>query len=148
MNEPVPFTNTTTIALPAMGSLEVEKVRQLETAALAMPQVDIPTDHVFHAGMYARTIRIPAGVMLTGARILIPTILIISGDALVYGENGPERFSGYHVALGQCGRKQAFYALQDTYLTMLFPTGAKTVDAAEQQFTDEYEKLFSRKECE
>ena len=138
----------TTIDLPAMGQREVEKVRQLETAALAMPQVDIPTDHVFHAGMYARTIQIPAGVMLTGARILIPTILIISGDAFVYGENGPERFSGYHVALGRCGRKQAFYALQDTYLTMLFPTGATTVDAAEQQFTDEYEKLFSRKERE
>ncbi len=139
---------TTTSNLPVTGPHEVEKVRQLETAALAMPQVDIPTDHVFHAGMYARTIQIPAGVMLTGARILIPTILIISGDALIYGENGPKRFSGYHVALGQCGRKQAFYALQDTHLTMLFPTGATTVDAAEQQFTDEYEKLFSRKERE
>jgi hypothetical protein len=29
---------------------------------------------------------------------------------------------------------------------MLFPTGATTVDEAERAFTDEYEKLFSRKE--
>lgn len=137
----------TTIYLPVMGRSEVESVRQLEEAALHLPQVPIPTDHVFHAGMYARTIKIPAGVALTGAQIKIPTILIISGDALIYGEGGATRYAGYHVALGQCGRKQAFYALQDTYLTMLFPTGATTVDAAEKAFTDEYEKLFSRKEC-
>lgn len=136
----------TTIRLPVMGRREVDKVRQLESAALDLPQVPIATDHVFHAGMYARTIKIPAGVVLTGAQIKIPTILIISGDALVYGENGPTRYAGYHVCLGQCGRKQAFYALQDTYLTMLFPTGATDADGAEREFTDEYEKLFSRKE--
>lgn len=88
---------------------------------------------------------IPAGVALTGAQIKIPTILIISGDTLIYGENGATRYTGYHVALGQCGRKQAFYALQDTYLTMFFPTDATTVDEAEKAFTDEYEKLLSRK---
>jgi hypothetical protein len=136
----------TTLRLPVMGRDEVESVRRLESAALDLPQVAIPTDHVFHAGMYARTIMIPAGVMLTGARIKISTILIISGDVLVYWEKGPARYAGYHVALGQCGRKQAFYALQDTYLTMLFPTDATTADEAERQFTDEYGKLFSRRE--
>ena len=138
----------TTTNLPAMGQNEVDSVRSLESAAMLLPQVHIPTDHVFHAGMYARTIKIPAGVALTGAQIKIPTILIISGDTLVYGEDGPTRFIGYHVTLGQRGRKQAFYALQDTYLTMLFPTDATTTDAAEREFTDEYEKLFSRKERE
>jgi len=69
---------------------------------------------------------------------------------LVYGTSGGEggtvRYAGYHVCLGQSGRKQAFYALKDTYMTMLFPTGAATVDAAERQFTDECEKLLSRRE--
>ena len=146
--EPVPVDGGTTAHLPVMGQSEVDSVRQLEEAAMLMPQVHIPTDHVFHAGMYARTIMIPAGVALTGAQIKIPTVLIISGDTLVYGENGATRYTGYHVALGQRGRKQAFYALQDTWLTMLFPTGATTVDEAEREFTDEYEKLFSRKERE
>ena len=142
----IPVNGGTTANLPGMGPGEVERVRQLEQAALVLPQAPIPTDHVFHAGMYARTIMIPAGVALTGAQIKIPTLLIISGDTLIYGENGPVRYAGYHVALGRCGRKQAFYALRDTYLTMLFPTGATSVDAAEREFTDEYEKLFSRKE--
>ncbi|MDR1125293.1 MAG: hypothetical protein LBM64_04420 [Deltaproteobacteria bacterium] len=149
MTELIPVDGgATTIHLPGMGRSEAESVRQLESAALAMPQVHIPTDHAFHAGMYARTIMIPAGVALTGAQIKIPTILIISGDTLIFGENGPTRYAGYHVALGQCGRKQAFYALRDTYLTMLFPMDAATVDEAERRFTDEYEKLFSRREKE
>ncbi len=148
MTDLVPVDGATTVSLPAMGQAEVDKVRQLEDATLRLPQVDVPTDHVFHAGMYARTIMIPAGVALTGAQIKIPTILIISGDTLVYGESGSTRYTGYHVALGQSGRKQAFYALQDTYLTMLFPTNATTTDEAERAFTDEYGKLFSRKECE
>ena len=146
MTDILPVKAGTTTLLPVMGRCEVAKVCQLEDVALQMPQVDIPTDHVFHAGMYARTIMVPAGVMLTGAQIKIATILIISGDTLVYGENGPTRYTGYHVALGQAGRKQAFYALQDTYLTMIFPTDAASVDTVEQKFTDEHEKLFSRKE--
>jgi hypothetical protein len=135
----------TTAHLPFMSQKAVEDVRRFENASLALPQVEIPTDHVFHAGMYARTIMIPAGVVLTGAQIKIPTILIISGSVLIYGENGAESCTGYHVALGGTGRKQTFLALQDTYLTMLFPTDATTVDEAERQFTDEYKKLFARK---
>lgn len=117
----VPIEGGTTTNLPVMGQSEVDSVRELETAAMRLPQVHIPTDHVFHAGMYARTIKIPAGVALTGAQIKIPTILIISGDTLVYGENGATRYTGYHVALGQRGRKQAFYALQDTLADNAFP---------------------------
>ena len=42
---------------------------------LECPQVAIQTTHHFHAGLYSRTIRIPAGVMITGALIKIPTLL-------------------------------------------------------------------------
>jgi hypothetical protein len=146
MHDIAPARPGTTAHLPVMGQSEVDAVRRLESASLALPQAPIATEHVFHAGMYARTIKIPAGVVLTGAQITIPTILIISGDALIYGENGAVRYAGYHVCLGQRGRKQAFFTLQDTYLTMLFPTEATTADAAERQFTDEYELLSSRKE--
>lgn len=135
------------VPLPPMSVDAVASVRRLEWESLKLPQVDISTDHVLHAGMYARTVVIPAGVVITGAEIKIPTVLIINGDTLVYGEDGPIRFTGYHVTLGDVGRKQAFYALADTHLTMLFPTAAKTVEEAEMEFTDEYEKLSSRREA-
>ncbi|MDY0242698.1 MAG: hypothetical protein RBR34_11020 [Rhodospirillaceae bacterium] len=130
--------------LGGMSPQAVEAVRRLETESLKLPQVAIPTEHVFHAGMYARTICIPADVMLTGALIKIPTLLILAGDALVYTEDGATRVTGHQVMLGAAGRKQAFLAIADTMLTMVFATGAATVEEAETEFTDEVDLLFSR----
>jgi len=113
---------------------------------MKLPQVEIDTDHAFHAGVYARTIMIPAGVCLTGALIQIPTVLIFSGDALVHTATGTERMTGYHVILAPQDRKQAFYAVSDTFLTMIFATSSTTVEDAENEFTTEAEKLFSRKQ--
>lgn len=130
--------------IPAMSPAAIDKVRQLEAQALTLPQVDIPTRHVIHGGMYARTIRIPAGVLLTGALIKIPTVLIFSGRASVFLDGETVEISGYHVLPASAGRKQAFLAHEDTELTMLFPTAATTVEEAESQFTDEAHLLFSR----
>lgn len=132
--------------LPTMSADTVSKVREMESAALQMPQVDIHTEHTIHAGVYARTIMVPAGVSITGAEIKIPTILIIAGDALLYGDDGQVRVSGYHVMHGKEGRKQAIVALVDTYLTMIFATPAHSVEDVETEFTDEYCLLGSRKE--
>lgn len=131
----------------AMSPSTIDKVSQLEALSLAaLPQVSIPTGHVFHAGVYARTVKIPAGVMITGALIKIPTLLIVSGDCVVHVEGGPVELHGYHVLQAAAGRKQAFVALTDTHLTMVFPTAAKTVEEAEREFTDEYERLQTRQE--
>ncbi|MNJ15212.1 hypothetical protein D3C77_94540 [compost metagenome] len=133
--------------LPTMNSDEVAKVRALESHLAQMPQVPITTQHHFHAGVYARTIRIPAGVMLTGALIRIPTLLILSGHATVFIGGEACELAGYHVLPGQAGRKQAFLAHTDTDLTMTFATQAKTVEQAEEEFTAETNLLLSRRQA-
>lgn len=132
--------------ISAMSDEAIRKVQDLERLNTMLPQVAIDTHHALHAGMYARTIRIPAGVMLTGAKIKIPTVLILSGDAEVYTGDKSVRLTGYHVITADAGRKQAFLAYADTYLTMLFPTDAQTVAQAENEFTDEADSLLSRKQ--
>ncbi|KAF5089788.1 hypothetical protein DSECCO2_25640 [anaerobic digester metagenome] len=147
-NTPVPAESASSIVhpLPPMSAASVEAVRELENASLELlPQVKINTEHALHAGMYARTIMIPSGIVITGVQIKIPTILIVSGDALFYGDDGTTRLTGYHVTLGAVGRKQAICALADTYLTMMFATSASTVAEAEEEFTDEPERLGSRR---
>ena len=134
------------MSLPSMSPDAVENVRRFEAALGRCPQARLHTEHSFHAGIYTRTIKLPAGVALAGVTIKIPTVLIISGDVLTYGDNGTTRITGYHVTLGQPGRKQAFVALTDTWMTMMFATDAQEVDAAERQFTDEFENLGSRRE--
>lgn len=137
----------TSIAIAPMGPVALDRVRRLEALAMALPQVAIGTEHVFHAGVYARTIKVPAGVMITGVLIKIPTLLIVQGDAIVHVEDGPLELHGYNVVPASAGRKQAFVALTDTHLTMIFATEAGDVDAAERQFTDELDKLMTRREA-
>lgn len=134
--------------LPAMADADVQKVADLERYMLGLPQVEIKTTHHLHAGLYARTICIPAGVAITGALIKIPTLLIFSGHATVFIGGESVELQGYHVLPGDAGRKQAFAAHQDTHLTMLFATSAKTVEQAEAEFTDETDALGSRRERE
>ncbi|CAN5192002.1 hypothetical protein BH10PSE6_BH10PSE6_16910 [soil metagenome] len=135
--------------IPAMSPAAIDKVRQLEQLAGAQPQVPIVTGHVIHGGLYARTICLPAGVMITGALVKRATLLIVSGDARAYiGDDEPLRLQGYTVLPASAGRKQAFVALADTHLTMLLPTQARTVEDVEREFTDEIEILLSRRDAD
>lgn len=134
------------VHLGTMSAAAVDVVTRFESEALKQDQVPIETQHAFHAGLYARTIVIPAGVAVTGVLIKIPTMLIISGDAVVYTDEGAVRITGYRVMLGAAGRKQAFVAIENTTLTMLFPTTATAVEQAEVEFTDETGKLLSRRD--
>lgn len=130
--------------IPAMSEVAIDNVRQLETYTLKAPQSEIPTSHIIHGGMYARSIMIPAGVVLTGALIKVATVLIVHGDCIVYIGDEAKQLSGYQVFAASAGRKQAFVAKTDTYLTMIFSTDAKTVTEAEEWFTNEAHLLMSR----
>lgn len=140
MNEIV----TASCRIPAMAPAAINKVRQLEAITRELPQVDIATDHVLHGGMYARTICIPAGVVLTGVFIRVPTLLVFNGNATVNAGDEPVTLAGYHVMAASAHRRQAFLAHQDTQLTMVFATQAKSIEEAEDEFTDEAHLLFSR----
>lgn len=131
--------------LPAMQDDALEKVRRLEAELSVKPQVAIHTSHLIHGGLYARTIRIPAGVVLTGAYIKLPTVLIINGDVTVFTGGKTLELCGYHVIAARAGRKQVFLAHADTDVTMAFASDAKTVEEAEAQFTDEVHLLLSRR---
>ena len=70
-------------------------------------------------------------------------MLVVDGDCAVFIGEETIELRGYSVLPGSAGRKQAFLAHTDVSMTMLFPTQAKTVAQAEQEFTDEYELLMS-----
>ena len=128
-------------------SLEaIQKVNALAAISFECPQEDIETHHAIHGGMYARTISIKAGVMLTGALIKVPTMLVINGDVTVFADNESFRLTGFHAIPASAHRKQAFIAHADTAMTMLFTTSATTVAEAENEFTDEADQLMSRAE--
>lgn len=124
----------------------IARVREVEKQMLAVDQLDIPTEHVIHGGMYARTIFMPAGTLLTGALIKVPTLFIIQGDAEVYMGDGSVSLSGYNTFTASPNRKQLVLSVSDVFITMVLASDAKDVDAAEKQFTDEHEMLGSHRE--
>lgn len=127
-----------------MTQAAIDMVRALERANAEREQVELAVDHVLHGGLYTRTVLIPAGVLLTGALIKVPTTLVIDGDVTVF--NGREiRWTGRNVVPASAGRKVAFVAHADTMLSMIFATEATTVEDAEREFTDEWEMLASHK---
>jgi hypothetical protein len=130
--------------LPAMSDPAIAVARALEERVRGMEQVPISTHHQIHGLMYTRTICLPKGAVLVGVLIKVPTTLIVSGDASVFIGDDEIRVTGFAVIPGSAGRKQAFIAHQDTYLSMSFQTTATTVEEAESQFTDEADSLFSR----
>lgn len=140
---PAPYATPRT--LPALAEEPLRRVREFERELLKHPQVLSKVRHAFHAGVYARSMLLPQGMVLTGALMKIPTLLIVSGELQVFNGEHAERFSGYNVIRGAAGRKALMLAITDVNMTMLFATQAATVDEAEREFTDEYESLQSRK---
>ena len=108
-------------------------------------QIDIQTEHIIHGGMYSRTIRLKAGEVISGAHYLVPTLVVTDGDCLVSSGDFWVELLGYHVIPASSGRKQIFVARRDTAITMIFRTDAKTIEKAEEEFTDEACRLMSRR---
>lgn len=138
---PKPKKNT---RIAPMEQARIAKIRELEQKVRTLPQVNTTTQHIIHGGMYARTVLVPANTVLVGALINVPTVLIVQGDVTVAVNDGILRLTGYNVLPASSGRKQAFTAHSDSYLTMVFATEADTVAEAEAQFTDEADQLMSR----
>ena len=134
-----------TAELKATAPETLAKLREVEVAMLRQgEQATVPTQHVIHAGMYARTILMQQGVLLTGALIKRATLLIVTGTAAMFTGEGWARLEGYNVIPARAGRKTMFLAYTPVTITMVFPTAARTVEDAEREFTDEADALLSR----
>ena len=132
--------------LPPCTAEANANIEALTQELLKRPQVDIRTEHHLHAGVYSRTIYVPAGVVVCGLTIKVPTQLITAGHFVLTDGGRSVELEGYHVLEGSAGRRAAVRCITNSAFTMLFATNAKTVEEAENEFTDEPERLMTRKE--
>ena len=65
----------------SMSADAIAKVDEFQRQLLEQPQVRICTLHTLHAGVYSRTVRIPAGCAIAGVVVKISTLLIVRGSA-------------------------------------------------------------------
>lgn len=107
--------------------------------------LQVEMEHSLWAGMYARTCRLAANQVITSVLIKVPTLLVVHGHCVVLAGEHWQELSGYNVIQAQAGRKQIYVTLAETQITMMFPSKAQTVEAAEDEFSDESDLLLSRR---
>lgn len=132
--------------LPAAPAEVVQQIVAIEKKMRGLEQIHPQMEHVLHAGMYARTCRLDAGVAIVSVLIKIPTMLIVHGGAYVHAGDRWYQITGYQSMPASAGRKQIYVTFEPTEITMVFPSKARTVEEAEAEFTDEAHKLLSRRQ--
>jgi len=121
-----------------------KQVELLEAALLSIPQVDLKTSHVLSGKVYARTIQIPAGTVLTGATHKKDHVNVVYGDITVTTDDGPKRFTGYHVLPTMAGSKRAGFAHADTCWTTICHTELTDIEEIEDELVEESASLQTR----
>lgn len=120
----------------ALAEAVNERIEELEAVMIECEQVEIPVEHLFVNGMYARKIVIPAGTMLTGRVHKFGYVdIMLSGDISVATPDGVKRMTGYNILEGKPGRKRAGYAHEDTHWVTVHRTNETDPDGIEEKLT-------------
>jgi hypothetical protein len=110
----------------------------MEDHLLTQPQVELPLTHDFVDGVYARTMFIPKGTILTGAVHSKDCLSVIrTGELLIATENGSVHVKTGDMLPSKAGTKRAGIALEDTYITgfMANPTNETDLDVIWEIYT-------------
>lgn len=125
-----------------------DKIFAAEAFMKEMPQVEIPVQHYFSQGVYAREITIPAGVTLTGEIHKFKQLNILSkGRMKVYTEDGIVEVEAPFTVVSPPGTKRIAHTLTECVWTTIHGTEETDVEIIKSQFIakDENEWLeFSK----
>lgn len=98
------------------------KVQALESVLREFPQEDLPLQHYYPAGLYARRMFQPEGIALVGKmhRLAHLTVLL-KGDMTIFAEGQRERIAAPHVWVSEPGAKRAIFSHTDCELMTVHP---------------------------
>ena len=116
------------IALPA--DTKFQSIYDLEAALLRLPQADVQTEHSFCNGLYARTIYVPAGTLITGAVHQHESFWVMRDGTLALTLDDGEAVVAYAGDMGKspAGVKRAGLALSDVVFTTFHANPTNEID--------------------
>lgn len=110
---------------------EHESLHRLEAEILKLPQVDMPVTHEHCDGLLARTMRIPAGTIATGAIHRHECFFLVrSGSIAVTTDDDVVLLNTGDMQVTHSGQKRAVVALTDVVLTTFHPNPSNERDPA------------------
>ena len=112
----------------------IPEILQIEAQILQMPQVELPIEHYQIKGVYARSMFIPAGTLLTGKIHNFESIAILAKGTIRI-TNGTESYviSEGHIMVDQPGVKRLGYAETDVVFITVHRTDNIEIEAIEDE---------------
>jgi hypothetical protein len=132
-----------------IGTSEVPTRDQIDKAERYLAQMetrvfDIPVVHHHLPGMYAREMRIPAGIALTGKTHRHAHLNVLSeGEITVWTEEGMKRLKAPFRFESKPGTKRIGYAHTDVVWTTYHPTWETDLELIEAEVIEPSENLVS-----
>ena len=112
-----------------------DKVLMAEAFLKEQPQVQLETNHYFSKGVYAREIKIPAGIILTGEIHKFENLNILSkGSMQVSTEDGIKEVEAPFTVVSPAGTKRIAYTLSDCVWTTIHGTNETDLKIIEHTF--------------
>lgn len=132
--------------IPVMTPQDIGLAIEAEDYLLSQEQFKIATHHTLHGGVYTRTIYLNAGETISGALIRVDTTLVVVGHMRILIGSTVQDYDGVNMITASKNRKQVMTAVGNASITMVFATGASTIQDAEDEFTVESKRLMSRQD--
>lgn len=130
------------------GEELVRKLFIIEQGTKDLPQLEVPTEHFFANGVYARQITIPKGAFIIGKMHRFAQINTVSqGDISVLTDSGMVRMKAPFTFSSSAGTKRAGYAHEETVWITYVRTDSTDIDEIEEEIIiPSYEQFLLEKE--
>lgn len=115
-----------------------EEIDRLQAFMATMPQIELPTEHFFANGMYARFMPVKAGSLIVGKVHRTEHFFVLCHGTMriTDGNGAAQDITGPAVIVSQPGTKRAGLALTDTACLNIHRTDKTDLDEIEEELVE------------
>jgi quercetin dioxygenase-like cupin family protein len=115
-----------------------ERVQSLKSELLKMEQIELPTEHLFHGGMYCRQVWRPAGCTIVGkVHKKEHFYMVVVGTVIVTTEEGAQELTAPSMICSKPGTQRAVFAVTDAMCMTIHRADATTVEGAADELVED-----------
>ena len=120
-----------------MGIPTQEQILRLQAEMIAMPQVELKTDHYFSEGMYCRKLFRKAGTLIVGkVHKKDHLFMCVMGEIIAWTENGMKKMIAGDIIESKAGTKRVTLALTDAIGITVHKTDKTDLDEIEAELIE------------
>ena len=114
-----------------------QAVEALQVELSKLPQVELPTEHIFHGGMYCRQLFQPAGSLVVGkVHKKEHFFMVVQGTVAITGDGETLLYTAPFMLTSKPGTKRALYAETDVVYMTIHRADSTTVEAVEDELVE------------